>query len=471
MNLSEPFIRRPVMTSLAMFAILLVGCICFVKMPISSMPDVNYPTINVKLGLPGGLPETMANAVALPLEKQFMSISGLRLVSSSSTQGNTSIVLQFEIDKEMKTAAQDVQQAITSAIPHLPVNLPYGPVYKKFNPAEQPIVYISLTSKTLPREELYTYANTVIGQRISMLDGVSQVTTYGSIRAVRIQVDPSLVEAHDLTLEEIAGVIRSENAFLPTGQLDGTTEAPIVSVNGQLATAEEYESLIVAYRNGSPVRIHDLGRAANSFQNNKVYSQYVDEDGAQPSLTIAINKSPEGNTVAIADEISRILKELKSEMPAAVDLHVVFDRSVPVREAIHDAYITLISALLLVVAVIYLFLGKIADTIIPSLVMPLSVMGTFIFMYFFGFTLDNLSVLALTLAIGTIIDDSIVVLENISRLIDEGKTPLEAALEGSKQIGFTIISMTLSLIAVFIPMLFMEGLIGKIFHEFAITCI
>lgn len=469
MNLSEPFIRRPVMTSLAMFAILIVGCICFIKLPISSMPDVNYPTINVKLGLPGGLPETMSNAVALPLEKQFMSISGLRLVSSNSTQGNTSIVLQFEIDKDMETAAQDVQEAITSAIPYLPVNLPYGPVYRKFNPAEQPIIYISLTSKTLPRGDLYTYANTIIGQRISMIEGVSQVSTYGTIRAVRIQVDPAQVQAHDLTLDEIAAAINLENTFLPTGQLDGITEAPIISVNGQLVSAEEYESLVVAYRNGSPVRIQDLGRAVNSFQDNKIFSQYVDDNGAQPCVTIAIQKSPGGNTVAIADEIYRILGELKGELPPAIDLHIVFDRSVPVRYAIYDAYFTLIAALLLVVLVIFLFLGKVADTIIPSIVMPLSVVGTFIVMYLFDFTLDNLSVLALTLAIGIIIDDAIVVLENISRLIEEGKPPFEAALEGSKQISFTIISMTLSLIAVFIPMLFMGGLIGKIFREFAIT--
>lgn len=469
MNFSEPFIRRPIMTLLLMVAIAAAGILSFIYLPISSMPDVNYPTINVKVSFPGALPEIMANRVALPLEKQFMAIEGMRLVSSNNTLGNTSIVLQFEIGKDSTTAAQDVQQAITAAAPFLPVNLPYGPVYRKVNPAEQPIIYISLTSKTLQGSDLYTYGNTLIGQRISMLEGVSQVATYGSMLAVRIQLDPALLQAHDLTLQDIASVVKLENTFLPTGQLDGPIEAPIIAVDGQLLRAAQYDEMIVAYRNGTPVRIKDLGRAVDSFQNIKMLAQYVDEDGIQPSITLAVQKTPGGNTVAIADGIYDILEQLKVELPSAIDLHIVFDRSVPVRSAITDAYITLCVALLLVVLVVFIFLGKIADTIIPSLVLPMSVLGSFIVMHILGFTLDNLSVLALTLAVGFIIDDAIVVLENISRLIDEGKTPLEAALQGSKQIGFTIISMTLSLVAVFLPMLFMGGLIGKIFREFAVT--
>lgn len=469
MNLSEPFIRRPIMTILAMLAVLVSGVFCFWLLPISSMPDVNYPTINVKMSFPGASPETMASTVALPLEKKCMGIAGLRLVSSNNTLGSTSITLQFDVDKDMETAAQDVQQAITSAIPSLPSNLPYGPVYRKFNPAEQPIIYISLTSQTLPRTDLYTYASTLIGQRISMLEGVSRVSTYGSPLAIRVQIDPVELTAYDLSLSELADTLRLENAFLPTGQLDGVVEAPLVSVNGQLVDGSEYESLIVAYRKGNPVRIGDLGRAVNSFQNTKTFAQFVDEQGVEPCVTIAIQKDPSGNTVSIADAIYHILEELKGELPPSIDLHVLFDRSIPVREAIHDAYITLLVALVLVVLVIFVFLGKVADTIIPSLVLPMSVFASFIPMYFLGFTLDNLSVLALTLAVGFIIDDAIVVLENISRLIDEGKSPLESSLEGSRQIGFTVISMTLSLVAVFIPMLFMSGLIGKIFREFAIT--
>lgn len=469
MNLSAPFIQRPIMTTLAMFALLIAGLLAYRALPISSMPNVAYPTINVKVSFPGALPETMANSIALPLEKQFMGIPGLRLVSSNNTLGNTSVILQFEIDKNMTEAAQDVQEAITSAAPFLPPGLPFGPTYRKVNPAEQPMMYLSLTSKTLPRSDLYTYGNTLIGQRISMIEGVSQVTTYGSLLAVRIQVDPAELAAHDVTLAELAASIKLENAFIATGQLDGSVDAPIIAVDGQLKTVADYESMIIAYRDGAPVRIKDVGRAVAGFANNKIYPQYMDAEGLQPTVTLAIQKEPDANTVAIADDIYKLLREIKTELPSAVELHVVFDRSVPVREAIHDAIQTLAIALLLVVLVIFFFLGKIADTIIPSLVLPMSVVATFAVMYLFHFSLDSLSVLALTLSVGFIIDDAVVVLENIVRRIEEGESPLEASMEGSRQISFTIVSMTLSLVAVFIPMLLMGGLIGKIFHEFAVT--
>jgi hydrophobic/amphiphilic exporter-1 (mainly G- bacteria), HAE1 family len=469
MNLSEPFIKRPVMTTLAMLALLVAGIISYMHLPISSMPNVTFPTINVKVTFPGALPDTMATSVALPLEKQMMAIPGLRLVSSNNILGSTSIVLQFEIEKDMLIAAQDVQEAITSALPYLPLHLPYGPTYRKVNPAEQPILYLSLTSKTMRRSDLYTYGNTLVGQRLSMLDGVSQVTTYGSILAIRVQVDPAKLAAKDVTLGDVAQMIALENTFLPSGQLDGPIDAPIISVDGQLVHGVDYEPLIVAYRNGTPVRISDLGQVQESFQNNKIYNEYIDKNGIQPSVTIAIQKEPYANTVAIADEIYRVLNELKGDLPPAIDLHILYDRSIPVRSAIEDATVTMLIALCLVVLVIFLFLGKIADTVIPSLVLPMSVIGTFLIMRLLGFTLDNLSVLALTLAMGFIIDDAVVVLENIVRLVESGKTPLEAALEGSREICFTIVSMSLSLIAVFIPMLFMGGLIGKIFHEFAVT--
>ncbi len=469
MNFSGPFIKRPVMTTLAMLALLVVGLISFYSLPISSMPNVNFPVINVKVSFPGTLPEVMADSVALPLEKQFMGIPGLRLVSSNNTLGSTSISLQFEITKDMVTAAQDVQEAVTAAIPYLPTNLPYGPVYRKVNPADQPVFYMTLTSKTMPRTDIYTYANTLVGQRISMLKGVAQVTVYGSIKAIRVQVDPAKLAYNDVTLIELASSIHLDNTFLPAGQLDGPADAPIISVDGQLLKGVDYESLIVAYRNGTPVRVKDLGRAIDNFQNNKIYGQYGDKDGIQPSLTLAIQKDPGANTVEIADEIYRILDELKDEIPPAIDVHVLFDRSIPIHEAIRDANRTLVLALLLVVMVIYCFFGKLADTIIPSLVLPMSVIGTFIVMKYLDFSLDNLSVLALTLAIGFIIDDAVVVLENIVRHIEAGETPMNAAFMGSQQISFTIISMTLSLIAVFIPMLFMGGLLGKIFHEFAVT--
>jgi len=457
------------MTTLAMVAILCAGLLCYYLLPVSSMPNVNFPTINVRATFPGALPETMANSVALPLEKQFMAIPGLRIVSSNNTLGMTSIVLQFDINKDMLTAAQDVQEAVSTALPYLPPNIPYGPVYRKVNPAQQPVIYIGLTSRTMPRYDLYTYANTLIGQRISMLAGVSQVTTYGSVLAVRIQVDPAKLVNHDVTLAEVATAVRNENVFLATGQLDGTIEAPIISVDGELEKASDYENMIIAYRNGTPVRVQDVGRAVENFQNNKILGQYVDSTGAQPTVLLAIQKEPGANTVAIAEGIYHLLDELKDQLPPAIETHVLFDHSIPVKAAIHDAILTLVLALLLVVLVIYIFLGKIADTIIPSLVLPMSVIGTFIVMYALNFTLDNLSVLALTLAVGFIIDDAVVVLENIIRRVERGETPLEASLEGSREIGFTIVSMTLSLLAVFIPMLFMGGLIGKIFSEFAIT--
>lgn len=469
MNLSDPFIRRPVMTTLAMVAILFVGLICYDLLPISSMPNVNFPTINVRATFPGALPETMANSVALPLEKQFMAIPGLRIVSSNNTLGSSSIILQFDIDKDIQTMAQAVQEAVSTALPNLPPGIPYGPVYRKVNPAQQPVVILGITSPTMRRSDLYTYANTLIGQRISMLEGVSQVTTYGSILAIRIQVDPAKLVTHNVTLAEVAKAIQNENVFLPTGQLDGDIEAPIIVVDGELVRGEDYEQMIVAYRDGAAVRIQDIGKAVESFQNNKILGQYVDAQGAQPTVVLAIQKEPGANTVAIADGIYQLLEELKGQLPAAIETHVVFDHSIPVRAAIHDAIITLGIALLLVVLVIYLFLGKITDTIIPALVLPMSVFGTFIVMYVLNYTLDNLSVLALTLAVGFIIDDAVVVLENIIRRVEMGETPLVASLEGSREIGFTIVSMSMSLIAVFIPMLFMGGLIGKIFSEFAVT--
>lgn len=469
MNLSAPFIHRPVMTTLAMIALLFAGLLGYYFLPISNLPNVNYPIINVRSIFPGALPETMADAVALPLEKQLMAIPGLRLISSNSTLGSTSIVLQFEIDKDMETAAQDVQEAITAAIPHLPPGLPYGPVYRKFNPGELPVIYIGLTSRTLRRTDLYTYANTVIGQRISMLSGVSQVTTYGSPLAIRVQVDPAELVAKDVTLNEVAKAIQLGNAYISTGQLNGVAEAPIINVYGQLDHAADYEKLIVAYREGTPVRVGDIGRAVENFQNNKIYTQFMDQKGRQDTLVLAIQKEPGANTVAISDAIYDLLDTLHGELPPAIDLHVVYDRSLAIRSAIDDASKTLFLALILVILVMYLFLGKISDTVIPAIVLPMSIIGTFAVMYVMNFTLDNLSVLALTLSIGFIIDDAVVVLENIVRRVESGETPLEASLQGSRQISFTIVSMTMSLVAVFIPMLFMGGLIGKLLSEFAIT--
>ncbi len=469
MNLSAPFIQRPIMTTLAMLALLVAGLLAYAHLPISSMPNVTYPVISVKVSFPGALPETMASAISLPLEKQFMTIPGLRLVSSSNTLGVTTIVLQFEIQKDSLTAAQDVQEAITAATPYLPPDLPFGPTYRKINPSELPIIYLALTSKTLSRSELYTYGNTIIGQRISMVEGVSQVTTYGSPLAIRLQMDPVRLAAHAITLNEVAQAIQAENALLPTGILNGPLSAPLISVEGQLLTAEAYESVILTYRNGVPIRLQDVGRSIANFSNNKTYPQFADATLQEGAVILAVQKEPSANAVAISEEIDQLLEKIKIELPPAVDLHVFFDRSIPVKLAIKDTIYTLCLSLILVILVIFFFLGKITDTIIPSLILPLSIIATFIVMYILHFTLDNLSVLALTLAIGFIIDDAVVVLENIVRKVEQGQLPYLAALEGSKQICFTIVSMSLSLIAVFIPMLFMAGLVGEILREFAIT--
>ncbi len=469
MNISAPFIQRPIMTTLVMIAVLIAGILAYSRLPISNMPNVTYPTINVNVSYPGATPDTIAHAVALPLEKQFMAIPGVKFVSSNNTLGSCSITLQFNIDKDMTIAAQDVQSAIITAQPTLPPQLPYAPTYRKVNPAELPIIYLSLMSDTLRLNDLYTYANNLIGQRISMLSGVSQVTVFGSPLAIRIQVDPGKLVANDISLSELAIAINLANPNLATGQLDGPIEAPNVAVDGQIITGPAWDKLIIAYRNGTPIRIEDLGRSVESFQNNKIDVQFADKEKMKPAIIIAIQKEPSANTVGISDAVHNLLTELKSELPAAIDLEPFFDRSDFIRANINDVNITLILALVLVVLVIFFYMGKFANTIIPAIVLPMSVIGTFIIMNYLGYTLDNLSLLGLTLAVGFIVDDAIVVLENIVRRQEAGEDRTVASMEGAKQIGFTIISMTLSLIAVFIPMLFMSGLLGKILREFAVT--
>lgn len=469
MNLSAPFIQRPIMTTLLMVAIIFAGVMAYLRLPISNLPSVNYPTITVSVSYPGMNPEVMAHAIALPLEKQFMAIPGATLVSSNNTLGSSSIVIQFNINKSMTEAAQDVQSAIITATPNLPPNLPYAPTYRKVNPAELPIIYIGLTSKTMPLNELYTYANNFIGQRISMLSGVSQVTVFGSQLAIRIQVDPAKLAYSDISLSELAAQVALGNVNLPTGQLDGLVEAPNIFVAGQLETAAVWDPLIVAYRNGTPLRIQDLGKAVDGFQDDKIRVDYVDKDKTEPTILLAIQKEPSGNAVAISDAIYDLLEKLKRELPESVELNIFYDRSQSIRDSINDVKMTLLIALFLVVIVISLYLGRLANTIIPSIVMPMSIIGTFIFMDAYQFTLNNLTLLALTLAVGFIIDDGIVVMENIVRRQELGEDRLQASYEGSKQISFTIVSMTLSLIAVFLPLLLMRGLLGKILSEFAIT--
>ncbi len=469
MNLSEPFIKRPVMTTLVTAALLLMGVMAYEQLPVSNLPDVNYPTIQVTAGLPGASPETMANSIATPLEKEFLTIAGVTNVTSSSKLGKTEINLEFDVSKNIDAAAQDVEAAISSAKPYLPSQLPSDPTYKKVNPSDTPILYIALTSATMPLQELYTYSKTFIGQRISTVDGVAQVMTYGFPYAARAQVDPGVLAQLGVTLEEIAVALDRNNPHLPSGQIDGPVRSSIIQTTGKLEKADKYEDVIVTYRNGSPVRMSSLGQVVDSVQNDRVSFRYVDAKRNQPTVVLAVQRQPNANTIQVSDRINSFLPHLKSLLPASVEMVVLLDRAESIRESIFDVKFTLFVAFLLVVLVIFFYLGKVRDTVIPSIALPTSIIGTFIAMYYFGYSIDNLSLLALTLAIGFIVDDAIVVLENIVRRVEEGETPWNASLEGSKQISFTILSMTLSLAAVFIPMLFMGGLIGKIFHEFAVT--
>lgn len=469
MNLSAPFIHKPIMTTLVMFSILMVGIWSYMQLPVSNMPDVEYPNINVTVVFPGANPDTMANNVATPLEKEFLTIDGLVNATSSNTLGNTSIILQFDLSKNIDVAAQDVQAAISRALPNLPSELPSAPVYKKVNPSLVPIIILALTSKDIPVYKLYDYASTFIGQQLALINGVAEVITYGSPYAVRVQVDPGKLASTGVTLIDIAASLAAGNPYLPTGFLDGPLKAPNILVDGQLKNAAAYDPLIVRYVDNAPVRIQDLGKAVDSMQNYRFGLVYMDKDNVEPGVVLAILPRPGSNAVQISADMHKLLPSIYEQLPPGMTLHIVNDKTDAVQESILDVQFTLIASFLLVVLVIYLYLGKARDTLIPAMVLPMSVIGTFALMHLYNYSLDNLSLLALILAIGFIIDDAIVVIENVVRRVEAGEKPWKAAIEGSKQISFTILSMTLSLIAVFIPLLFMGGLLGKILSEFAIT--
>ncbi len=472
MNISELFIRRPVMTTLVMLAILLFGIIGYKLLSVSDLPNVDFPVIQVMATLPGASPETMASAVATPLERQFTTISGLNSMYSSSMLGATQITLMFDLSKNIDAAAQDVQAAITAASPQLPQGMPSPPTYQKVNPADMPIVYISLTSKTLPLYTLDYYGETMMAERLSMINGVSQVLVYGSQKyAVRVQVNPKILSGLGLGIDQVASAIQTSNVELPTGVLDGEHSAYTIQANGQLTDASAFMPLVVAYNNGSPVRVKDVGRAIDSVENDKTAAWYVNtkENTFQRAIVLAVERQPGSNIVGVADAVKKLLPEFRRDLPASVSMQLLFDRSTSIKQSINDVKTTLLIALVLVVLVIFVFLRNFSATIIPSLSLPLSIFGTFAVMYLLGYTIDNLSMMALVLAIGFVIDDAIVMLENIVRHVEMGEGPFEAALNGSKEISFTILSMTLSLAAVFIPILFMGGIIGKLFHEFAVT--
>jgi HAE1 family hydrophobic/amphiphilic exporter-1 len=466
MNIPELFIRRPVMTTLVMLGILLFGIMGYRLLPVSDLPTVDYPTITVIAELPGASPETMASAVATPLERQFSTIAGVDSMNSSNTQGRARITLQFVLNRDIDAAAQDVQAMIGKAARQLPPDMPNPPSYQKVNPADFPALFLNVSSPTLPLSAVHEYADTFVAQRISMVSGVAQVQVFGGQKyAVRTQLDPKALASRSIGIDEVANAIQNGNVNLPTGILYGTHQAFMLEANGQLNNAEAYRPLIVAYRNGSPVRLGDLGKVLDSVENDKTASWYNNVR----SIGLAIFKQPGTNTVRVVDSIRELLPTLRSQMPGSVILDILFDRSISIRDSVNDVKFTLFLTMCLVVLVIFLFLRNLSATVIPSLALPMSVIGTFSVMYLLDYSLDNLSLMALTLSVGFVVDDAIVMLENIVRHMEMGARPLEAALKGSREIGFTILSMTLSLVAVFIPVLFMGGIIGRLLHEFAVT--
>ena len=466
MNLSESCIRRPVMTTIVMVAILIFGAMAYRLLPVSDLPNVDFPTISVSASLPGANPDTMAASVATPLEKEFSTIAGVDQMTSTSSLGSTNITLQFALDRNIDAAAQDVQAAIARTARQLPPDMPYPPTYRKVNPADQPILFIALTSPSLPLYQLDEYGETIIAQRISMVSGVAQVGVYGGQKyAVRIQLDPSELASRNISIGEVSQAVRASNVNLPSGILWGPEKSYTIMTAGQLTAAEDYRPIVVAYRNGKPVRLAELGTVTDSVENNKTAAWFID----QRSIMLAIQKQPGTNTVEVARAVRELLPTFEKQLPASVSMHIVFDRSESIRDSVNDVKVTLLVTLTLVVLVIFLFLRNLSATAIPSLAMPMSIVGTFAIMYALGYSLDNLSLMALTLSVGFVVDDAIVMLENIFRHMEMGKNGFQAALDGSREIGFTIISMTLSLAAVFLPVLFMGGIVGRLFREFAVT--
>ena len=454
------------MTTLVMLSILFAGIAGYRLLPVSALPNVDFPTIVVTANVPGASPETMASAVATPLEKQFSTIAGIDTMTSANTQGITSITIVFSLSRDIDAAAQDIQSAIAAAQRNLPQDMPSPPSFRKVNPADDPVLYLALSSPTLPLSQVDDYAQTLIAQRISMVSGVAQVQVFGSQKyAVRIRLNPRALASRGVGIDEVAAAVQKANVNLPTGTLSGASQAFTIQSSGQLMKAADYRPLIVSYRGGSPVRLQDLGTVIDSVENDKIASWYKDTR----AIVLAIQRQPGTNTVAVVDAIKKLLPTFRDQMPASVNLNILFDRSVSIRESVHDVQFTLMLTVCLVVLVIFLFLRNLSATVIPSLALPLSIMGAFAVMYVMGYSLNNLTLMALTLSVGFVVDDAIVMLENIMRHVEMGEGVMEAALKGSREIGFTILSMTLSLVAVFIPVFFMADIIGRLLHEFAVT--
>ncbi len=470
MNISQTFIERPIATSLLMAAIALFGAVAYRSLAVSDLPNVDLPTLLVTASLPGASPETMAAAVATPLENQFSMIAGLNSMTSSNSLGNTQITLEFDLSRKLDGAAVDVQAAITQSSRMLPQGMPTPPTFTKVNPADQPVLYIALTSPTLPLWTLDEYAETRIAQRISMISGVAQVQVLGAQKyAVHAQMDPHALASRQIGINEIETALKNWNVNLPTGSIIGPQRAFTLQASGQLLSAEHYRPVVVAYRQGAPVRLEELGKVIDSVEDDKTASWFYTHKGSSRSIILAIQRQPGTNTMEVTDGVKNLLPVFRTELPPSVNMEILYDRSDTIRESYKDVEFTMLLTLGLVVMVIFLFLRNFSATIIPSLALPFSIIGTFAIMYMLNYSLDNLSMMALILSIGFVVDDAIVMLENIVRHIEMGEQPLMASLKGSGEIGFTIVSMTLSLAAVFIPVLFMGGVLGRLFKEFAVT--
>jgi len=466
MNISELCIRRPAMTVLLSAAVVVIGVFAYRSIPVAALPSYNTPVINVSAQLPGASPDTMASSVALPLEKQFSTIPGLQTISSTNTQGATSLTLEFVSTRDIDAAAVDVQAALLRAQRQLPVELTQLPSYRKVNPADAPVLFISLVSDSMNPAELNDYAENLISPTLSTIDGVAQVGVYGrKAFAVRVKADADLLNARNITLDELAIAVRSANANTPVGVLDGPRQTLTIQANEQMLNAADFARIIVGQRNGAPVRLDEVAKVEDSFESVKTASSF----NGRSSISLAVQRQPNANTVQVVDAVQALMPRFRAELPQSVEINLVNDRSLSIREAVHDVQLTLIGTILLVVLVIFLFLHRVVATLIPAATIPISLIGAVALLYAFGYSLDNISLLGITLAVGLVVDDAIVVLENIMRYVEKGMHPMAAALRGSREVGFTIVSISISLVAVFIPIFFMPGVIGLLFHEFAVV--
>ena len=471
MNFSAIWVRRPVMTILVMISLLLFGILSYFKLPVNDLPNVDYPTIQVSAKLPGASPETMASSVALPLEKQFSTIDGIESMSSTNTMGSTTINITFSLNRNIDAAAQDVNSAISATLRRLPKNMPAPPSYSKTNPAEQPIMYYVVTSKTMLMSDVQSYVETSLLPAVATVEGVSQAQIFGSQRyAVRLYMDPGKMAVRNVGLNEITSALSDGNVNMPGGTLQGPDLAYTVDSTGQIYNADGYNKLIVAYNNGSPIRVGDIGQAVDATETQySKRSLITPENGKSDAVFVAISKQPGANAVQIAKDVKRKIAQVQQTLPQSIDVFPLYDKSEFIEESVLDVQLTLVLTVFLVIAVVYLFIGEVRATIIPGLAVPISLIGTFSIMSICGYSLNNITLMALTLAAGFVVDDAIVVMENIVRRVEEGESPWEATFSGSAEIGFTIISMTISLVVVFVPILFMSGVVGRLFREFAVS--